>query len=155
MQEIMKKMQRGQDYKTHILTFLKAQLSAFTGGIVDYFAMIFFTEVVGFFYPYSIVIGGLIGAVVNFSLNRYWTFGARDEKKRKQVPKFVVMVLGSIALKTLGTYCLTHYTKLDYRISRPIIDLFVSLGFNYTLQKYWVFTNNSKQATGQDTCGTE
>lgn len=152
MQGIKKKMQKEPGYKAQLETFIKAQLSAFTGGIADYFIMIFFTEVVGIFYAYSIVISGLIGAVINFSLNRYWAFGARDEKKRKQIPKFIVMVAGSIALKSLGTYCVTHYTKLDYRISRLIIDLFVSLGFNYTLQKYWVFATK-KEANPQDTSG--
>jgi putative flippase GtrA len=123
-------------------TFAKAQLSAFLGGIVDYLVMLFFTEIVGIFYTYSIVVGGIIGAIVNFSLNRMWTFNATDTKKRVQLPKFVLMVAGSILLKSSGTYAFTNYFGIDYKISRIIVDLVVSLGFNFTLQKLWVFKSN-------------
>lgn len=128
--------------KNSIFIFAKAQLSAFTGGIVDYLAMIFCTEILGIHYTISIAIGGLIGAVVNFSVNRYWTF---DENKTSQAPisrqlaKFIFVVLGSICLKSGGTYLMTTTLRLDYKISRVIVDILVSLGFNYLLQKYWVF----------------
>lgn len=120
-------------------TFAKAQFSAFIGGLVDYGTMVFFTEIFAVPYPVSIVIGGIVGAVVNFSVNRYWTFGATAEQKRVQLPKFMVMVAGSIFLKSTGTYLLTQYSGLDYKITRLIIDLVVSWGFNYNLQKYWIF----------------
>lgn len=123
-------------------TFAKAQLSAFIGGIVDYLAMLFFTEVVRIFYTYSIAISGIIGAIVNFTLNRVWTFNATHTKKRTQLPKFVIMVAGSIMLKSSGTYVVTTFLGIDYKISRIIVDLIVSLGFNFTLQKLWVFKSN-------------
>lgn len=125
--------------KKSILTFLKAQLSAFLGGAVDYGCMIFFTEIMGIFYPISICISGIIGAVVNFSINRYWSFSAKDNPISKQLPRFAVVVLGSIFLKSTGTYLLTSATAIDYKWTRIIIDAFVSFGFNYTMQKYWVF----------------
>ena len=81
----------------------------------------------------------MLGAVVNFSLNRYWTFKKRDVSKFRQLRKFIVVVAGSIALKTSGTYLLTELLHLDYRISRLCVDAVVSLAFNYTLQRYWVF----------------
>ncbi len=120
-------------------TFAKAQLSSFLGGMIDYLTMLFFTEVVGLFYTYSIVIGGVVGAVFNYFMNRKWTFDARAAKKCKQLPRFVLIVCGSIFLKTFGTYCLTNYGTVDYKISRLIIDAFVAIGFNFPMQKYWVF----------------
>lgn len=120
-------------------TFFKAQFSAFAGGLVDYGTMLFFTEIFGIPYTISIAIGGVVGAVVNFSLNRYWTFNATNEQKRAQLPKFAAMVAGSILLKSSGTYLVTQYIGIDYKISRILVDLMVSWGFNYNLQKYWVF----------------
>lgn len=122
-----------------LFIFLKAQLSAFLGGISDYSIMISLTQFAGLFYVYSIFISGSIGAVVNYSFNRYWTFKRTDVRKRKQLAKFVVVVVGSISLKSGGTYLLTEFLHLDYRISRLMVDAVVSLGFNFTLQKYWVF----------------
>lgn len=124
--------------------FIKAQLSAFIGGIVDYCSMIIFTELVGVFYPISIAFSGIIGAVVNFSLNRYWTFKATEKKSVSQLKKFVVVVAGSILLKSNGTYLFTELFQFDYKISRLFIEAMVSLGFNYPLQRFWVFSSKNQ-----------
>jgi putative flippase GtrA len=50
-----------------------------------------------------------------------------------------MVVAGSIMLKSAGTYLVTTWLILDYKISRILVDIIVSLGFNYTLQTYWVF----------------
>jgi putative flippase GtrA len=128
--------------KKTVLEFLKAQLSAFSGGILDYLVMVFCTEVLHIHYTISIAIGGIIGAVLNFSVNRYWTFNRNNASTSPvgmQLVKFIFVVAGSIALKSSGTYLFTNWLKLDYKITRIIVDIIVSLSFNYVLQKYWVF----------------
>ena len=122
-----------------IFTFIKAQISAFVGGLVDYLVMIVCTEFLGVHYTLSILISGSIGAIINFSINRKWTFQAENGNLKYQVPKFIIMVIGSILLKSGGTYLITNWLNINYKISRVITDLIVSLGFNYTLQNYWVF----------------
>jgi len=126
-----------------IFVFAKAQVSAFMGGITDYAIMVFITEVFHVHYTISIAIGGILGAVVNFSLNRYWTFPTKELRYKnsinKQLFKFVLVVLNSILLKSSGTYFITTFLKIDYKISRIIVDLFVSIAVNYNLQKLWVF----------------
>ncbi len=131
--------------KSNIFSFIKAQFSAFVGGLFDYSVMIICTEFFHIHYTRSIVISGLMGAFVNFSINRYWTFKANQHTSFKnQIFKFYLVVLGSIFLKSSGTFLLTESLGLDYKISRLIIDLIVSLGFNYTLQKFWVFKSKNK-----------
>jgi len=127
--------------KNSLFIFIKAQFSAFLGGIVDYLTMIICTEWLHIHYTVSIAIGGIVGAMVNFTINRNWTFeaNAQGDGALLQLLKFGFMVSGSILLKSLGTYLLTEGTHLDYKISRIVIDVLVSLGFNYTLQRYWVF----------------
>jgi putative flippase GtrA len=125
-----------------IFTFAKAQLSAFLGGVLDYVVMIGCTELLHIHYTVSIIISGIVGAVLNFSLNRYWSFKDHEADKSpvgSQLVKFVFMVAGSVLLKAAGTYLLTNWLKLDYRISRIVIDIIVSLGFNFVLQNFWVF----------------
>jgi len=125
------------------LTFVKAQVTAFIGGVTDYFIMVFVTEVFHVHYTISIAIGGVIGAIVNFGLNKSWTFRTKGNPYKNsiyvQFLKFAVIVINSIFLKSSGTYLLTTYMALDYKISRIFIDLFVSLAFNYTFQRFWVF----------------
>lgn len=121
-----------------LLQFLKAQLSAFIGGVFDYCIMLLCTELLHIHYTVSIVISGSLGAVVNFSINKYWTFKA-NAPIGKQLPKFVLVVIGSILFKSTGTFLVTEYIHIDYKISRLIVELIISLGFNYPMQKYWVF----------------
>jgi len=134
-----------------VLVFSKAQVSAFIGGICDYMIMVFITEVFHVHYMISIAIGGIIGAVVNFSLNKGWTFRSKDVPYKnsiyKQLLKFVLVVINSILMKSSGTYLITTFLNLDYKISRIFVDLVVSLAFNYTLQKHWVFKKVSKSPT--------
>ncbi len=129
--------------KINIVTFSKAQFSAFIGGVVDYGSMIFITEFIHIHYTISIIISGIIGAYVNFNINKKWSFATKDgcyaHNQIPQLIKFCIVVLNSIFLKTSGTFLLTNYLRLDYKISRIVIDLIVSLLFNYNLQKKWVF----------------
>lgn len=123
--------------------FSKAQFSAFIGGMVDYGVMVFLTEVFGIHYTLSIVAGGIVGAFVNFFINRQWTFfsqkQAYNSAVRIQMFKFALMVINSFTLKSLGTYLFVRLSGIDYKIIRIMVDLVVSLGCNYPLQKYWVF----------------
>ncbi len=129
--------------KKSILVFGKAQVSAFVGGLFDYSVMVFCTEVFKIHYTNSIVIGGLLGALVNFSINKYWTYQAKELSLASQLIKFYLVVAGSIFLKSSGTFLLTENLHIDYKITRLIVDLFVSIGFNFMLQKYWVFRTSS------------
>ncbi|MFD2742471.1 MULTISPECIES: GtrA family protein [Sphingobacterium] len=119
--------------------FLKAQASAFIGGMVDYAIMICAVEMFSSPVSTAIVISGSLGAVVNFSINRYWAFKDDNTAVGDQLWKFIIVVVGSILLKSQGTPFLTKITAIDYRITRLMVELVVSLGFNFTLQKFWVF----------------
>ncbi|HJS01625.1 MAG TPA: GtrA family protein [Flavobacterium sp.] len=130
-----------------ILTFLQAQVAAFLGGITDYGLMILLTEVFKLHFSFSILISGTVGAIINFSINRFWTFknqSGYSNHINSQLFKFALVVLGSISLKSLGTLMSQKVFQIDYRIGRIVTDLFVSYGFNYPLIKYWVFKLNKK-----------
>lgn len=126
-------------FRQQVKIFVRAQASAFIGGIVDYLVMIALSELLHIHYTISILISGIVGAVVNFSINRHWTYEAYEATIKSQLGKFIMVVLGSIVLKSAGTYLFTTLFRVDYKISRLIVDLVVSLGFNFLLQKHWVF----------------
>lgn len=126
-----------------LFMFTKAQVSCGIGGVVDYIVMILCTELLGIHYTISIAIGGIIGAFINFSLNKSWAFQSKDNNYKhsygNQLLRFAIVALNSILLKAAGTYCITTYLHIGYKFSRIITDLIVSLGINYTLQRNWVF----------------
>lgn len=119
--------------------FFKAQMSAFVGGMVDIAIMILMVEVFHCHFLVGIAVGGVMGAVVNFSINRHYTFLASQTPWEKQGLKFAAMVIGSILLKMCGTYILSECMSLDYKIARVVTDGIVCFGFNYFIQKFWVF----------------
>ena len=134
--------------KKSIFTFLQAQVAAFLGGITDYGLMILLTEVFQLHFAFSILISGTVGAVINFSINRFWVFknqSGYSSPINNQLLKFALVVVGSIFLKSFGTLVLQKVFQIDYRIGRLITDSFVSYGFNYPLIKYWVFRANEEQ----------
>ena len=115
--------------KKSIFTFLQAQVAAFLGGITDYGLMILLTEVCKFHFTFSILISGTVGAIINFSINRFWVFKNQSgygNHINNQLFKFVLVVLGSISLKSFVTFMLQTLFQIDYRIGRLITDSFVS-----------------------------
>lgn len=126
-----------------VKVFLRAQVAAFLGGMTDYGLMILFTEIFNIHFTISILISGTLGGLVNFCINRYWAFKCQDGyaiSGYKQAFRFFCVVIGSISLKSVGTYLLHLFFKIDYRIGRLLIDLIVSYGFNYPLMRFWVFS---------------
>ena len=146
MSVMSKKKIKISKIKAYFNDFYKAQLSAFIGGSVDYSAMILLKEYVGVHYTIAIVYSGLIGAVVNFLLNRNWSFkrGKYRDPILIQIIKFIPVVANSVFMKALGTFLITNYLGIDYKISRIITDVGVSIIFNFTLQRFWVFKTAKK-----------
>lgn len=122
-----------------IITFLKAQLSAFIGGLFDFGIYSACYKLLHISAPFSNVISGSLGAVVNFLINRYWSFSSTKNSVGSQLWKFVIVVCGSIALKSAGIHFLVDIYRINFLFSKVVVELLVSLGFNYTLQRYWVF----------------
>ncbi|MEJ5090922.1 GtrA-like protein [compost metagenome] len=119
--------------------FFRAQLSAFVGGLSDFGIYTFCYKVLSIAPAFSNVISGSLGAIVNFVINRYWSFNNTSTPLGKQLGKFVIVVAGSILLKSLGIYLLDDKLHLHPLLSKVIVEIIVSLGFNYTLQRFWVF----------------
>lgn len=134
-------MKRKYKAKIHdfFLSFGKAQISAFLGGLFDFAIYTFGIQVLGFTAYISNIISGSSGAIVNFTINRYWTFNNTSTPVGKQLAKFVVVVIGSISLKSMGIYFLVDHLSLNPYYSKIAMEILVSLGFNFLLQKYWVF----------------
>ena len=122
-----------------IKEFFKAQLSAFVGGLSDFGIYTFCYKVLSFSPAFSNVISGSLGAIVNFVINRYWSFNNTAAPLASSFGKFVVVVAGSILLKSGGIYLLDDIWHLHPLVSKVIVEIIVSLGFNYTLQRFWVF----------------
>ena len=98
------KQKRKDKIRDFFLSFGKAQVSAFLGGLFDFLIYTLGIQVFDLSAYLSNIISGSLGAVVNFSINRYWTFDSREISIGKQLSKFVLVVAGSISLKSIGIF---------------------------------------------------
>jgi len=120
-------------------TFIKAQTSSIISTLIDFSVTVIFKEFFKFWYLIAIIAGTFAGGATNFALGRHWVFDAKGKKMHRQIIKYIITWLGNLLLTTLGVFIVTHYIGLSYIISKVIVAVFVGVGYNYMLQKKFVF----------------
>ena len=139
--------------KSQLVTFLKWSLSSQIASLVD---MATSSLLFAFVIPnkaYSKMIGQIVGAIVNCSINYKWTFG-RGEKSGYTATaiKYAMVWVGSLTLNTAGTTLMSN--ALDgasfiqaynitpngtFLIAQIVVSLLVSIFWNLILQRYFVY----------------
>ena len=122
-----------------IITFAKAQIASLIASIIDYWCTVISVEIIGIWYVWASAIGTVIGGITNFSLGRNWVFRSRDKRRQSQLIKYLIVWTGYLILTTSGVFLLTHYTRLNYVISKAMVSLVMTISYNYPLQKKFVF----------------
>lgn len=123
-----------------VTSFLRYNVSAGTATVSDFLMLVFCTEVLGIFYVISTFIGAVTGASVAFILGRNWTFFNLEGKISHQGVRFFMVVTGSILLNTLGVYVFTDVIMVNhYTISKVLVAVLVGVGYNFPMQRYFVF----------------
>lgn len=122
-----------------MLTFAKSQAAASIASLVDYCVTVFFVEIIGTWYVASNAVGTAAGGLVNFYLNRSWAFPKGIRSRRIQFIRFTIVWVGYLLLTSAGIFLLTHYLHLNYLFSKIVVSLGLAFGYNYPLQKRFVF----------------
>ena len=102
----------------------------------------------------STAIGAFVGGVVNCLINYRFTFHATDVPWKSVAVKYAFVWAGSLFLNAYGThlcyYLFTQWSWLNdigfkpdgfFAAARLFVSLVVSLGWNFILQRYFVFRN--------------
>lgn len=120
-------------------TFFKAQFSSLFATGIDFSVTIACHELLHLHYMVSVFAGAMAGALGNFFINRYWSFKAEKQNVTNQGLKYLLVWFGSILLNMSGVYFLTEYSNMQYLLSKILTAIVVGIGFNYVLQKKYVF----------------
>lgn len=121
-------------------TFLKAQATSLISTSVDYLMFGLLHEVFGVWYLLANVIGVTSGGVTNFLLGRYWAFSSKEENIEGQALKFFIVWVGNLILNTGLVFGLTEMLGNKYAwISKIVVSIIIGIGYNYVLQKFFVF----------------
>jgi putative flippase GtrA len=77
--------------------------------------------------------------LVNFMVGRLWAFNASEGKIEWQFIKYVLVWTGNLLLNAAGVFIITRYIGFNYVVSKVITSVVVGIGYNYVLQKTFVF----------------
>lgn len=122
-----------------MFTFLKAQASSLISSAVDFLITVMLKELFGLWYLAASVTGTICGGITNFLLGRIWVFSSKDKAVGPQAFKYGVVWVGNLLLNAGGVYLCTDIFGIKYWISKVTVSLIVGIGYNYVLQKFFVF----------------
>jgi len=120
-------------------TFVKAQVASLSASIIDFLTTLVCTQVFHFWYVVGSVVGTTVGGVVNFMMGRNWVFGSKEKNINIQILKYVLVWSGNLLLTTGGVFLVTHYLHVNYILSKIIVSGTVGTGYNFLMQKKFVF----------------
>lgn len=125
--------------------FLKANVASLIASLCDYFITIMLVQLFHADVVWAGVTGTVGGGIINFMIGRHWVFRAGDQGAGKQALRYLLVWAGNLALNATGMYLLTKQAGIHYILAKVVTSLLVAVGWNYTLQRKYVFLNNTRQ----------
>lgn len=122
-----------------MLTFLKAQTASVGATIIDFLVTVLAVEFFGSWYVSATMLGTISGGITHFFLGRGWVFQSEDPNVFTQGIRYFIIWNGSLLLNAAGIFLITHYTGVSYIISKVTTSIVIGIGYNYTMQKKFVF----------------
>ena len=119
--------------------FQRSVLTSLFTTALDFGTLVGLTELVGVSYVLSTWLGTVVGSLSNFAINKQWAFSARSAAAIPALGRFVLVQIGASALHTAGVWLLTRFGRLPYPVSKLIVATAVYLGWNYPLNRWFVF----------------
>jgi putative flippase GtrA len=117
--------------------------------VLDLGTLTALVELFGVDYRIATFVGTIAGCASNFAINRAWAFEATAGKPHLQLARFVPVQAGASALHTAGVWALTGVARLPYLASKLVVAIAVYLGWNYPLNRRFVFSRETSAGTSQ------
>ena len=115
--------------------------SIFTTAL-DFATLMGLVELLHVEYVLATFLGTVVGFVASFAINRHWSFEAAHHPAHWQFVRVLPVQAGSTGLHTLGVWLFTAFVGLPYWISKIVVSALVYLGWNYPMNRFWVFRRN-------------
>jgi putative flippase GtrA len=125
---------------TIVNQFVKFAGVGIIGTAVHYILLIVFVEVFGRDPVSGSAVGFLGGAIVNYYLNRHYTFRS-DARHMVAMPKFLTVATIGMILNVTIMAILTNLLDFQYLIDQ-IFATSVVLVWNFIANKFWTFASS-------------
>lgn len=96
----------------------------------------------GIHYQIANSVGFIISSLNGFLLSRTWVFPSRVNNYREQLAKYYLVYGTSLIVSALSSYVLVEILMLSKYIA-PILNLMISIPYNFIFSKYWAFARKS------------
>lgn len=105
---------------------------------VDFAVVVALVQGTGMTASTATLLGSVVGGITNFSMNRVVTFRSGGALA-PQASRYAVVSGSSALLNAGGVALLAFHPALDYRLAWWLVRGVVWLGWNYPMQRSWVF----------------
>jgi putative flippase GtrA len=120
-------------------TFSRSTLTSLFTTALDFGTLTVLVEWFAVDYVLATWLGTILGSLSNFTINRLWAFDARDRPGTGQFLRFILVQAGASLWHTLGVWGFTRFLGIPYQGSKIIISAMVYLGWNYPINRWFVF----------------
>ena len=125
--------------------FWKVNIAAILASLAD-FLFTFLLKYIGHIDAVlASILGTIFGGVINFLIGRVWVFKTSQTNFSEQGKKYFLIWLGNLLLNASGVYLLIKIMGVQYLIAKMITAITVAIGYNYPLQKGYVFKTVEKK----------
>lgn len=125
-------------------SILRNLISAMSATGVDFLVVVLLVQLASGDPRIATAAGCLVGGIVNFTMNRVWTFGS-TAPAMSQAWRYTFVSTSSALLNSGGVAVLLFLPGLDYRIAWLIVRAAVFLTWNYPLHRDFVFTDTDDE----------
>jgi putative flippase GtrA len=117
---------------------LKFAVSGCIVALVSVLVLSFLTEVCKLWYLFSSTVAFLVGVMVNFFLQKTWTFRENVGEVGMQMGLFFANSLLNLVLNTVFMYGMVDLIGIQYVVSQMLIMVALAV-MNYTMYRLFIF----------------
>ena len=126
-------------------TFLKVNTAAIIATIIDFGFTFFLKQIIQIDAVLASIFGTILGGLINFLMGRVWVFNTTEIPYIQQGKRYFLTWIGNLLLNASGVYILIKTIGVQYLFAKMATAITVAIGYNYPLQKKYVFKTVDKK----------
>lgn len=128
------------------LRFAQAQLSTGAATLAEW-ACVWALTATGVWYVVAAVGGAILGALLDFSIKKWWVFDATRQSAAVQGVRYALVSSVSALLFGGAVYALVDGLHLRMPVAVVAGSMFVGIFWNYPLHRFFVFSSAQSAGT--------
>lgn len=128
---------------------IKFGLVGLANTLLDLLTYLLLTRTIGYFSEHVLVAKAsayLLGSILSFSLNRWWTFKKSDPVKLIEVIRFYVSVAAAVLINITSLFIFLRLFSFQ-DLPAVVAATLLTFGWNFVTSKFWVFATRTHKRT--------